>query len=127
MSKRLFIAVISLYTALVLCLLSLALTNNVSDSVTKRVNEIETSILNEDIDSAITISENLISTWERQYTVLSTYISHESLERSEIAINSIVKYLYVGDNVSALIMCEEVKVCVKHLLDSEKPNFGNIF
>lgn len=127
MLKRLCIGIVLMFTAICLCLLSFFLTKIITENVTNKINIIETQILENDTDEAIDSAQSLIENWEKQYKVLSSYISHEDLERTEVAIYSVEKYLYLKDYAAALIICEDIRICTEHLLNSEKPSFWNIF
>lgn len=127
MLKRLFIAIILLFTALSLCILSYALTVEINNVVTDTVLTTENYILNNQINLAIEEAEKLKANWENQYKILSSYTSHEDLERTEVAINSVANYLYLEDYSAALIICEDIKICTEHIKNSEKPSFWNIF
>ncbi|MFI3324636.1 MAG: DUF4363 family protein [Clostridia bacterium] len=127
MKKRLIIGIVLLFISTTISVASLATTKVTCDNVITSVDVIENYILESDNISALENAEELANNWETWYKILCTYISHDDLERTEISINAVVTYLTLGDYVSALILCEDIKTSANHIYTSENPGFWNIF
>ncbi len=127
MRGRIIIASILLSLAVIISVASLLFTRQICNSIIENVNTTQQLLLDENIDSAATEATILINKWETQYKILSSYIPHNELERCEVSINSLLKYIVYRDSATALIICEDIKVLTEHLYMNEQPGIWNIF
>lgn len=127
MKKRIVIGIFLLLFACAVSILSLCITNMICTDIQDTVDQTETFILGGQTekakDQALALSDN----WERQYQILSSYIDHQHLERCEVAISAVYKYLSLDDYAAALVMCQDIRVSSEHIYSSEWPSLWNIF
>lgn len=127
MRKRTVIGIILLFVAVSLAFLSVSVTKMIRDDITAGVDEAETYILEGNREKAMETAQRLSSNWERQYKILSAYISHDHLERCGVAIGAVMNYLSLEDSAAALVMCQDIRVSAEHIYASERPELSNIF
>ena len=127
MRGRVFLAIIMLFLAISLCVLSFFVTKSIFEDVTNSVETTEQYILTNNTAKAKASADKLLENWEVQQKIFSLFIEHSSLERAELAIKSIDKYLSIEDLSASLIMCADAKICIEQIYSAEMPSFWNIF
>ncbi|MFI3206967.1 MAG: DUF4363 family protein [Clostridia bacterium] len=127
MKIRVFSAIIMLFLAVSLCVLSLNLTEKYYDDITEKIELTEEYILTNNKAAATATALELAENWEFQQNIFSLFIHHSGLERTDLTIHSISKYLSIDDTTAALILCEDAKISIEEIYKDEKPSFWNLF
>ncbi len=116
-----------LLVATIISVSSLFVTEIICANVETSIDNIEELIIKGENEEALYQSQILTSDWEKYYKIASSYMPHDELERVEVSIFAVPKYLSLGDDLAALIICEDIKVAVNHIYLIEYPGFWNIF
>ncbi len=126
MRKRIIIAGVLFFVSVVLSIVSYNSTTAICEEVLNSTQRIKEYIESENL-LALSEAEKMKESWENQYKILSSYIPHEQLEKSNVSLNSLLNYLKEGQNEIALLICEEIKIDIDHVMKYEKLIFSNIF
>ncbi len=126
MKFRIVLAVIMLFFAISFCVVAYFITSEIHEQLIYDIEKIEEYILINDRESATTLSLEVEEKWSMYHRIFSIFIHHSQLERCEVAIKSIYKYINIDDYLATLIMCEDAKICLNQLFEAEKTSLWNI-
>lgn len=126
MKNRTIVGIVLLVFAVAISTASVFITQIICEDIESTVDHTETLILQGESQLAMESAQKLSDDWDKQFRILSSYIDHEDLERCEVAINAVGKYLSLDDYAAALVMCQDIKVSAEHIFISERPAFWNV-
>jgi len=119
--NRLWAAAGLLAVLITICTLAVISTQSITTSITQDIIQIADTSLQDDKDTALTLSRQAGEKWQNHHAVLCTFMSHMQLEEIDRSLNE-------GDSLSEEQECATEKLALSIFEYSSKPikNIGII-
>lgn len=124
--KRTIIVSAILLLIVTLSILSLLSIYNNRNYMFSQLDKIQTSISNNDIETAFKQTENLDIYWENKSQTLATYIKHNNLEKSSEHLALLLKAIELKELNRAILEIENVKFYIDAIYKAELPTLRNV-
>lgn len=126
--KRVWVAAAIFLFILSLCIYGLITTNKLTETMSSRLNEIESKVRIGNKSGALKLSESTIKEWHEYHIKMCLYMPHtrlESIDQSLAALPPLINSSNGTDQFEA--ECERAAAQIEHLKDTELPTLANIF
>ncbi len=124
--RRAFAAAALLAAALLLCIISLTATIQVTESVNETARAALKASTDRDTDRAKELTGQLKEEWDQAEAVLGAFIRHEELELIGNAISSLPGLLEDDNLLDYQKECRTALHWLEHVRETELPAFPNI-
>jgi hypothetical protein len=126
--KRVWVAAAIFLFLLSLCSYGLVTTNQLTETMSGKLNEIKAEVKIGNKNTAIALSESVIKEWHEYHMKMCMYMPHtrlESIDQSLAALPPLISSNNGTDQFEA--ECEKASAQIEHLKDTEMPSLANIF
>lgn len=124
--KRIWIAISALITITGLCIAEITWISNITDNLKYQIDSINELVSEENIDEAISLSEEINDNWVKNHNNLAMFIDHNNLEEIDQTMEIIDTCLKTNNISQFYIETAKIDSLIEDILDTEMPNFYNI-
>ena len=125
--KRIFLAVGSLFLAIIICFFGVFILNKSCNEIASELNKLALSIETGNMENIKKSTENVIVVWEKADKRIEMLTKHAETDELQKIIKSLPVYAQMGDKDR---LFEETKFAlnkIEHILGNEKIHLSNIF
>lgn len=124
--KRIWIAITALIMIIGLCIGEIIWIINITNNIKSQISSVNQLVLNENIDDAISLSEEILNEWDNKHNKLAIFIDHNSLEGIDQTMD-IINTCLKTDNIPEFhIEVAKINALLEDLTDTEMPSIYNI-
>jgi hypothetical protein len=124
--KRIYLAAWIFGIVLAICFIELIFVNKVTKEIYYHVYEIENSILNEDKNEALKLTQDLEKRWESDQKIFSSFMEHIKLEYISQAVIALKTYLQEDMKEESLIESGKIREYINTIRNGEIPYIYNL-
>lgn len=124
--NRLWAAGAILVILITICISAVFSTRNITASITEDIAHIAAASLEENKDTALTLSKQAAEKWQGHHQVLCTFMSHMQLEEIDRSLAALPAYLEHGEEADIQAECNRIIEMISHLDEAELPYIQNI-
>lgn len=126
--KKVVISIGIAFLSIIICLISMFYVDSTAKKAENYVDQIQTSISNQQYNIALDETNELNKFWNDNHTMLSIILHHERIEEIEESIALIKSFLEhpSEENTDCWLEITRSMTKIKNLKDTEKPSLGNI-
>lgn len=89
--------------------------------------DIENKVLSDDWDSTMSIYDSINTKWEGKQKVFLLIIDHEEIEKINLTLSKIKKYILIKDKSLTLSETSALRFFLNHIEEKESLSLKNIF
>lgn len=89
--------------------------------------DIETKVLSDNWDSTMSIYDSINTKWEGKQKVFLLIIDHEEIEKINLTLSKIKKYIIIKDKSLTLSETSALRFFLNHIEEKESLSLKNIF
>ncbi len=124
--KRIWLAITALIMIIGLCIGEIIWIINITNNIKSQISSVNQLVLNENIDDAISLSEEILNEWDNKHNKLAIFIDHNSLEGIDQTMD-IINTCLTTDNIPEFhIKVAKINALLEDLTDTEMPSIYNI-
>ena len=127
MIKETLISITIIITIFSFNIITQKYTKKVTNNITHLLEDIETSIKDENIANIDNAVNNLENDWNSYHKKLAYYIEHDELEKVDNAIIAMKSFIKTKQYPDAIAELEEARFVLKHIQEKNSLNLENIF
>ena len=101
-------------------------TKSITTSITQDIAQIADTSLQDDKDTALTLSRQAGEKWQNHHAVLCTFMSHMQLEEIDRSLAALPAFIELGEEADIQAECNRIIEMVQHLNEAELPYIQNI-
>ena len=124
--NRLWAAAGLLAVLITICTLAVISTQSITNSITQDIEQIADTSLQDDKDTALTLSRQAEEKWQNHHAVLCTFMSHMQLEEIDRSLAALPAFIELGEEADIQAECNRIIEMVQHLNEAELPYIQNI-
>lgn len=124
--KRFIISIVLFVVTLSACIAETIFLDSTVESITQQINKALQEAEDENLESAMLLTDDIMSHWKEQQAFISTFINHDRLEEIGQSIISMKTNLYQGQIEDFSVEGEVAKLQLNHLKETEFPSLQNI-
>ena len=124
--NRLWAAAGLLAVLITICTLAVISTQSIRNSITQDIEQIADTSLQDDKDTALTLSRQAEEKWQNHHAVLCTFMSHMQLEEIDRSLAALPAFIELGEEADIQAECNRIIEMVQHLNEAELPYIQNI-
>lgn len=109
-----------------ICILAVTSTQSITTSITQDIAQIADISLQDDKNTALTLSKQAREKWQNHHAVLCTFMSHMQLEEIDRSLAVLPAYIELGEKSDIQAECYRIIEMVEHLNEAELPYIQNI-
>jgi hypothetical protein len=125
--KNALISFIIFFTMIIIMFFSLQYLNGVCSKFRAESNRLEDMIRAEDWDNAAAFSNDMLSRWKQQVTILPMFVNHAEIDLLTVEFLKLTQYVENRTRDESLASTHIVKFLLDNIKSLQKFNLENIF
>lgn len=125
--KRLAVALVLAVIIAAICTCEFITVDYNNNTYTKMLDEISAEVEKEDFNKALSISEEVLTSWEKTVSGMDTFIYHDYMDSIGLYMNYLPVYIKAENKTGIETTVKSIKIQLDSLKRSELPTYYNIF